>query len=95
LAVQINKKKAKNKFFITQIYIKLLYNTNYSFLITNELKSQKELEELKYVAEKQKLISEFVVQTIERLNGKTCALDSSDETHLSDTGVKAGDREAY
>lgn len=72
------------------IVIKILYNANYPSSITNELKSQKELEELKYTAERQKTISEFVVQTIENLNGQTCALNPSDDTHLCDTGVQEG-----
>ncbi len=79
--------------YVFIIIIKILYNANYPSSITNELKSQKELEELKYEAERQKAISEFVVQAIERLNGQTCELNPSNEIHLCDTGVQAGVRE--
>lgn len=72
------------------IVIKILYNANYPSSITNELKAQHELDNLKEKAERQKTISNFVVQTIERLNGATCALNPGDATHLCDQGVQDG-----
>ncbi|MBK8642753.1 MAG: hypothetical protein IPN15_11255 [Saprospiraceae bacterium] len=72
------------------IIIKILYNANFPSSITNELKAQKELDELKHTAERQKTISDFVVQTIEQLNGATCALDPGDDSHLCDGGVQDG-----
>ncbi len=72
------------------IVIKILYNANYPSSITNELKAQHELTELKQKAERQKTISSFVVATIERLNGATCALNPGDDTHLCDKGVQDG-----
>lgn len=75
------------------IIIKILYNANYPSSIVNELKSQRELEILTNEAGRQRTISEFVVQTIERLNGETCALNPSNEPHLCDTGIQQGVKE--
>ncbi|WP_125921436.1 hypothetical protein [Hymenobacter lapidarius] len=72
------------------LLIKTIYATSFPGSITNELKSERELKELKGVAGRQETISNFLVQTMQRLNGQTCALNYGDDTHLCDKGISNG-----
>lgn len=76
--------------YVAIIIVKILYNANFPSSITNELKAQRELSELKDKADRQKAISDFVVQTIERLNVTTCSLTPGDDTQMCDSGLKDG-----
>jgi len=77
-------------FYLFMLFIKTMYNKSYPGSITNELKSERELTSLQRDSERQKTINGFLVTTIERLNGQTCALNYGDDTHLCDKGIKDG-----
>jgi hypothetical protein len=72
------------------LFFKTLYSKTYPASIVNELKSEKNLEILTKDYERQNTINSFLVTTIERLNGQTCALNYGDETDLCDKGIKDG-----
>jgi len=76
--------------YLFLLLIKTLFNKTYPGSITNELKSERELTSLQRDFERQKTINSFLVTTIERLNGQTCALNYGDDTHLCDRGIKDG-----
>lgn len=76
--------------YLFLLFIKTMYNKSYPGSITNELKSERELTSLQKNSERQKIINGFLVTTIERLNGQTCALNYGDDTHLCDKGIKDG-----
>lgn len=76
--------------YIFLLAIKTIYNKTYPGSITNELKSEREFTILKKDFERQKTINGFLVTTIEKLNGQTCALNYGDDTHLCDKGIKDG-----
>ncbi len=92
---EINKYSTYSLIFLGVLYLFLLfirtaYSTSFPSSITNELKSERELQELKRDAERQKTINEFFVETMQRLNGQTCALNVGDGTHLCDVGISKG-----
>lgn len=76
--------------YLFLLFIRTAYSTSFPSSITNELKSERELQELKRDAERQKTINEFFVETMQRLNGQTCALNIGDGTHLCDIGISNG-----
>lgn len=76
--------------YIFLLAIKTIYNKTYPGSLTNELKSERELTTLSKDFERQKTINGFLVTTIEKLNGQTCALNYGDDTHLCDQGIKNG-----
>jgi len=79
--------------YLLLLLLKTLYNANYPGSITNELKSERDLFVLKRNSDRQKTINDFLISTIQRLNGQTCALNYGDETHLCDQGIQEGIRE--
>jgi hypothetical protein len=92
---EINKYSTYSLIFLGVLYLFLLfirtaYSASFPGSITNELKSERELQELKRDAERQKTITEFFVETMQRLNGQTCALNLGDGTHLCDIGISKG-----
>lgn len=91
----INKYSTYSLIFLGVLYLFLLfirtaYSTSFPSSITNELKSERELQDLKRDAERQTTINEFFVETMQRLNGQTCALNLGDGTHLCDIGISKG-----
>ncbi|MBS1778725.1 MAG: hypothetical protein JST70_05335 [Bacteroidetes bacterium] len=76
--------------YLLLLFAKTLYNKTFPGSITNELKAERELSVLKKDAERQKTISDFLVEVIKKLNGQTCALNYGDDTHLCDAGIRDG-----
>lgn len=79
--------------YIFLLTIRTIYTVNYPGSITNELKSERELQELRGEAERKNTINDFLVQTMQRLNGQTCSLNIGDDTHLCDGGISKGVRD--
>ncbi|MFC6223132.1 hypothetical protein ACFP2F_07755 [Hymenobacter artigasi] len=79
--------------YLLILFFKTAYTANYPGSITNELKSERELQELRSEAERKNTINDFLVQTMQRLNGQTCSLNIGDDTHLCDGGISKGVRE--
>lgn len=80
-------------FYLVLLLIRTAYIYNFPGSISNELKSERELRDLKNDTDRQNTINEFFVSTIQKLNGQTCALNYQDDTHLCDKGIQNGIRE--
>lgn len=76
--------------YLLLLFAKTIYNKSYPGSITSELKAERELAILKADANRQKIINDFLVDVIQRLNGQTCALNYGDDTHLCDAGIREG-----
>jgi len=76
--------------YLSFLFLKTLFNKTYPGLITEELKSERELGELKKRFERQQTIDSFLIMTLERLNTQTCAINDRDDTHLCDKGIQEG-----
>ncbi len=80
-------------FYLVLLLIRTAYIYNFPGSISNELKSERQLTELKKDTARQSTINEFFVSTIQKLNGQTCALNYHDDTHMCDKGIQNGIRE--
>ena len=92
---EINKYSTYALIFLSVLYLFLLfvkaaYATSFPSAIANELKSERALKELKGDAGRQKTINEFFVETIKKLNGQTCALNTGGDRHLCDYDISEG-----
>lgn len=76
--------------YLLILFIKTTYTASYPGSITNELKSERELQELRGDSERKSTINDFLVQTLQRLNGQTCSLNIGGDTHLCDGGISKG-----
>lgn len=79
--------------YLLLLFIRTAYTASFPGSITNELKSERELQILKRDVARQETISEFFVLTMQRLNGQTCALNVGDDTNLCDKGIQQGIRD--
>lgn len=76
--------------YLVILILKTNYNYHFPGDITSELKSERELLELKKDYNRLNTLDEFLIETIKNLNGQTCAIQNSEETHLCDIGIKEG-----
>ncbi len=76
--------------YLTLLFLKTDYNYHFPGDIASELKSERELFELRKEYNRLSTLDEFLIDTIKNLNGQTCAIQNSEEIHLCDVGIKDG-----
>lgn len=76
--------------YLLCLTVQIAYAASFPGSITEELKASKELERLHGDAERQRSLSEFLVQVMQQLNSQTCELGEYAENHLCSDGVANG-----
>ncbi len=76
--------------YILLVALRLIYSKSFPNTIVSELTSERELFQLKAEAERQKTVSEFLVDVMGRLNDQTCVLGGDGDEHLCDAGIREG-----
>ena len=71
-------------FYLLLMVIRTLYQLNFPSDITDELHSKSKLEEYEKSFSRQKIINEFINQTVQSLNDQTCSTNVGSDPHLCD-----------